>query len=113
MIANIYEMEMETNLKSEIWQWPEIDLIHLYEVFVERKLHIYLTEKQKDDITNSSVLHNFEYLKETLFNKFEKCALVAILPPAVLQSLHDKKIEETIQQFLAKVQYNLGRTKEV
>ena len=43
-------------------------------------------------------------MKETLFNKFEKCALVAILPPAVLQSLHDKKIKETIQPFLVKVQ---------
>ena len=110
MIATVCEMEMETNLKSENWQWPKIDLVNMYEVFVERKLHIYLTEKQNADITNSSVLDNLEDLKQTLFNKFENCALVAILPATVLESLHDRKIEEEIQPFLAKVQAGEDKT---
>jgi ankyrin repeat protein len=110
MIATVYEMDMETHLNSEDSRWPEIDLVKLYEVFVERKLYIYLTDKQKADMTNSSVRDNFEYLKETLFNKFEKCALVAILPPTVLESLHDKKIEEEIQPFLDWVQAGKDKT---
>jgi hypothetical protein len=49
-------------------------------------------------------------LKETLFNKFENCAIVAILPPSVLESLHDKKVEEETQPFLAKVQAGKDKT---
>ena len=110
MIATVYEMLMKANLKSENWQWTKIDLVTMYEVFVERKLHIFLTEKQKADKTNSSVLDNFEDTKKTLFNKFEKCALVAILPATVLESLHVKKIKKIIKSFLAKVQAGKDKT---
>jgi ankyrin repeat protein len=110
MIATVYEKELETNLKLENWQWTTIDVVNMYEVFVDRKLHIFLTEKQNADITNSSVLDILEDLKETLLNKFEKCALVAILPPSMLQSLNDKKIEEEIQPFLTKVQAGKDKT---
>jgi len=111
MIATVYEMEMETYLKSEDSRWPpEIDLVNMFEVFVEKKLHIYLIDKLKADMTNSSVQDNLEDSKETLFNRFEKCALVAILPPTVLESLHDKKIEEEIQPFLDKVQAGKDKT---
>jgi hypothetical protein len=104
MIATVYEIDMETHLNSKYWTEQRIDLVDLYEMFIERKLHIYVTEKQKADITNSSVLDDLEYLKEIFFKNFEKCALVAILPPATLRSLHNKKIEEEIQPFLGKAQ---------
>jgi hypothetical protein len=97
-------------VNTDDWNNPKIDLINLYELFFSRKLHIYLTEKQNADITNSSVLDNFEDLKQTLFNNLEKCSLVAILPPTLLESLHDKKIEEEIQPFLAKVQAGKDKT---
>jgi len=104
MVANVYEIDIMSHLNSDDWFWSKIVLINLYEVFVERKLHIYLTDKQNADITNSCVLDNLGDLKETLFNKFDKGVLVAILPPTVLESLHGKKIEEEIRPSLAKVQ---------
>jgi len=74
--------------------WSKINgVINLYKVFVERKLHIYLTEKQRADKTKSCVVDDHEGLKGFFFN-FEKCAPVAILPPSILKSLHSKKIEE-------------------
>jgi ankyrin repeat protein len=76
----------------------------LYEEFIEKKLHIYLTEKQKADTTNSSVQDDHEDLKHIYLTNFEKCALVAILPPSMLQSLHNKLIEKEIKPFLGKVQ---------
>jgi len=103
MISTVLEMDMKTHLNSEYWTERRIDLVDLYEIFIERKLQIYVTEKQKADITNSSVLDDLEYLKEIFFKNFEKCALVAILPPNVLKSLHNKKIEEEIELFLGKV----------
>jgi ankyrin repeat protein len=104
MIATVYEMEVKACLSSTDLIEPRIDLVNLYEKFVERKLHIYLTQKQKADITNSSVQDDNEILKKEFLKNFEKCALVDILPPSLLQALHSKKIEEEIRAFLGKVQ---------
>jgi len=104
MIATVYEKYVDESLNSEEWIPPMIDLVYLYEKFVERKLHIYLTEKQKADITNSCVQDDHEDLKVIYLKNFEKCALVAILPPSILKSLHNKQIEKEIESFLGRVQ---------
>jgi len=108
MIATVYEMNKKAPLNSDKWYWSKIDLVNLYKVFVERKLHIYLTEKQKADITNTCIVDDQEVFK--LFILFEKFALVAILPPSFLKSLHSKKIEEEIKTFLGKVQTRKDKT---
>jgi len=110
MIATAYKKHMEKHLNSGDRFQPNIKLLNLYKAFVEKKLHIYLRDKQNADITNSSVLDNFKETKQILLNKFQKCALVATLPPTVLESLHDKKIEEEIQPFLAKVEAGEDKT---
>ena len=76
-------MDMETHLNSEVLTEHRIDLVDLYEISVERKLHIYVTEKQKVDITNSRVPDDLEYSKKIHCKNFEKCALVATLPPSL------------------------------
>jgi hypothetical protein len=110
MIATVYEMEVETWLYTEHWIETRFDLVNLYEKFVEKKLHIYLTEKQKADITNSSVLDSLEFLKQTYLIDFEKCALAAKLPRSMLNKLHNKKIEEEIKPFLCKFQVGMDKT---
>jgi hypothetical protein len=110
MIATVYENEVETFLKEEYWTDPKISLLNLYDKFVERKLHIDLTENQKADVTNCSVIDNLKILKEVYFINFEKCALAAILPPHMLESLENEKIEEDIQQFLRNVQAGKYKT---
>jgi hypothetical protein len=110
MVATVYEMDVKACLSSTDWIEPRTNLVNLYEKFVERKLHIYLIEKQKADITNSSVLDNLEFLKQIYLMNFEKCALVAILPPQMLELLYNKKIEQEIQEFLDKVQARKDKT---
>ena len=110
MIATAYKKEIEMYLNSEVWQWPFIDLVNMYRVFVDKKLHIYLTEKRKAEGTNSCVLADDECLKETYLKNFEKCALVAILPPSILKSLHNKKIEGKIQPVLSRIQAGKDKT---
>ena len=82
----------------------------MYRVFVDKKLHIYLTEKRKAEGTNSYVLADDECLKETYLKNFEKCALVAILPLSILKSLHNKKIEGKIQPVLSRIQAGKYKT---
>jgi hypothetical protein len=107
MIAAVCETDMETCLTTED-DWPKIDLVNLYETFVERILHIYLI--QKPDTTNPCVLNDRELLKQIYLENFEKCALAAILPPPMLESLHSKNIEEEIQPLLDRVQAGKDKT---
>jgi len=67
MMATVYEMNKKSPLNSDEWYWSNIDLVKLYKVFVERKIHIYLTEKQKADITNSFVVDDQEVFKPLFF----------------------------------------------
>jgi hypothetical protein len=62
----------------------EIDLVYFYVNFLERELRIYPSKAKRVDVT---VLNSHEHLKEY----FEKCALVATLPPSMLKSLRNKK----------------------
>jgi len=110
MIATVYEKDWKTHLNPEVWLWRTIDSVNMYRAFVDRKLHIFLTEKQKADENNSSVLEAHEDLKQIYLKNFELCALVAILPPSVLKSLHKKKIEEKIKPFIARVQAGKNKT---
>jgi len=104
MIATVYEIEMETHLNSENMPLSKIDLVTLYEKFVERKIQIYLTEKQKADTSNSFFQDLQRDLRELYFNSFQYCALVAILPPDLLELLKKKKIEEKVQKFFENIQ---------
>jgi len=110
MIASVYEKHMKEHLNSEDLIWPNIKLLILYEEFVGKKILIYVTDKKKVDVTNSCVLDDHEEEKAWYLKNFEKCALVAILPPSMLKSLHDRKIEEEIQPFLDKVQAGKDKT---
>jgi len=67
MRATVYEMEKKSPLNLDDWYRLNIDLVNLYKVFVERKTHIFLTEKQKADITNSRVVDDQDDLKRFSF----------------------------------------------
>jgi hypothetical protein len=75
----------------------------LYEIFLSRKLHIYETQKKKEDITNASVQDDLERLKETYPEDLKKCSLLAILH-SQLNLLHDKTIEPRIQLYITRFQ---------
>ena len=55
-------MNKKSPLNSDEWYWSKIDLVNLYKVLVEGEIRIYLTEKQKADITNSCAVDNQDYL---------------------------------------------------
>jgi len=105
MIATAYELDIVRWIRlgfSKLSQ--DINLFRLYEAHFERKLHSYLRGMWWVDVTDDSILGSHERLKESFFEKYEKCALVAILPSPILESLHNKTTEEEIQSYLFKVQ---------
>jgi ankyrin repeat protein len=111
MIATAFEVNLDTSLKSGDFSLPEkMDLLYLYDRFVERKLHIYQTEKKRDDVTNASVQDDHELLTKMFLKNFEMSALIVILPSPVMTSLHDKTIEVKLKSFIRRVQAGKDKT---
>ena len=99
MTAIAFSLNVETHLNLKDCTETRIDLVKWNKLFVAMMLHIYLTERQKTDITYARGLDFQEDLKQIYMNIFEKCILVATLPPHMLKSLHNKRIEEEIEPF--------------
>jgi len=107
MIATAFEQNVECGDFSV----PEkVDLLYLFDRFVQRKLHIYQIEKKMDDITNSSVQDDHELLTEMFLTNFQRCALVVTLPSTMIHLLHDKKIEINMKPFVRRVQAGKDKT---
>jgi len=107
MIATAFEQNVECGDFSV----PEkVDLLYLFDRFVQRKLHIYQIEKKGDDITNSSVQDDHELLTELFLTNFQRCALVVTLPSRMINLLHDKKIEINMKPFVRRVQAGKDKT---
>jgi hypothetical protein len=104
MIASAFEENMNTFLEFGIFILaPKVNLLDLYDTFVETKLHIYETEKKWEDMTKASVVDDHERLMETYLENLEKCSLLVTLPTE-LDLLHDQTIERRIQPFVMTVQ---------
>jgi hypothetical protein len=81
MIANAFEKNFETSLEREKVSLPaKLDLLDLYDKFIERKLHIHETEKKIEDLSKASVQDDDETLKEISGENLEKCSLLVTLP---------------------------------
>jgi ankyrin repeat protein len=107
MIATAFEQKVE----SGDFSVPEkVDLCYLFERFIERKLHIYQTEKKRDDITKSSVQDDHELLTEVFLSYFQSCALVVMLPSSMINLLHDKMIDINVKRFVRRVQAGKDKT---
>jgi hypothetical protein len=114
MIATTYKLDIARWIRLEFSSLPrQIDSVCLYEKYVESKLHISLTEKERVDITNDRVLDKHKRLQNIPLEDFERCALVATLHSPMLESLHNKKIQEEIQPFLVQVQAGKDKTSVV
>jgi len=100
MVASAFE---EKSLKTGKNSRPdELNLLDVYETFIERKLGIYETEKKREDSTMASVQDDHEMFKEIYLENLEKCSLLVTLPSEINQ-LSDKEIQPTIQPFVERL----------
>jgi hypothetical protein len=104
MIASAFELDTYTwQRKGFFGLSGENDPVCFYDSFLETLLSIYLAKPERVDITNDSVLGSHKRLKDSFLEDFEKCALVATMPPSMLKSLHNSITEEETQPFLVKL----------
>jgi hypothetical protein len=104
MIATALEMDVEKHLKFRDFNIPhKIDLLYLYDRFVERIIHIQERETKGEYLTTASVKDDLEMLKKIFLENLEKCSLLVTLP-SKLNQLHGEDIQKKVQPFLKRVQ---------
>ncbi|XP_069680419.1 uncharacterized protein [Periplaneta americana] len=105
MLAEAFLSEALQFCKSGDIKLPhKLDLLQLYDTFVEQKWHVYY-EKNKLDTNRVGVSENCQVLKEKLREDCMICALQTLLGPGEIKQLHNsKKITREFQKILKKLQ---------
>ena len=104
MIASALEGKLETSLNSEIINLTSnLNLIYLYDTFVERKLYNDAIEKKVADLTEFSIQDDQEMLSKIYLENLEKCSLLVTLPSG-LNPLRAAEMQTTIRPFVERLQ---------
>jgi hypothetical protein len=111
LLAEIFEGNPEQCTTAGTVELPEnINVVMLYDRFVEKKWDIYLSEIKNSDPTTVHILIYDETLHKTFIHKHMAAALVAILSTQHLVKLTDKKIAEGVGAFLQKITEGIEKT---
>jgi len=96
---------------SETAELPEhINILMLYDLYVEKKWDIYLSDKKLSDRTNVNAQNDDVELHKSFIHNHMAAALVAILSTQQLEKLTDKTIAEEASVFLQKITAGLEKT---
>ncbi|PSN47903.1 hypothetical protein C0J52_03375 [Blattella germanica] len=101
MLAEAYENHIKTDSYSEL---PEsMDLLQLYDQFVEKKIHIYSMEKKKIDATKASFIEDSEYWHNIFFENHILASMVTLFPLSEYKDLYTHDAIMKINHFMVKI----------
>jgi len=111
LLAEMFEGSLKQCTTAGTVELPEhINVVMLYDFYVEKKCDIYLSEKKKSDQTNANALTDDNTLYKTFIYNHMAAALVAILSTYQLKKLADKTIAERVRIFLQKITEGIEKT---
>jgi len=111
LLAEIYEEKLKKCSTSKAVELPEyINIVMLYDCYVNKKWDIYLSEKTLCDRTNVNVLTDDVVLYDIFINNHKAAALIAILSTQQLEKLNDKNVLKQVADFLQKIEQGLEKT---
>ncbi|KAJ4448420.1 hypothetical protein ANN_10436 [Periplaneta americana] len=111
MLAEAYEkILIGYNCSGNIIMPEKLDLLELYETFVEKKFHIYCKEKNNMDTTKAGVNDDLEYMRESFMNNHMKCALTMFFRHTQFHSLLDKRSEIELESFISRIKSGKEKT---
>jgi ankyrin repeat protein len=111
LLAEMFEENVKEYSTSTTVDLPEqINIVVLYDLYVQKKWDIYLLDKKLSDRTNVMVHNDNEELHKTFISNHMAAALVAILSTQQLEKLTDKTIAERARIFLQKIAEGLEKT---
>jgi hypothetical protein len=104
LLAEMFERNVKEYSTSTTVDLPEqINIVMLYDLYVEKKWDIYLSEKKLSDRTNVMVHNDDVELHKSFTRNHRVAALVAVLSTQQLQKLTDKTNAEGAREFLSKI----------
>jgi hypothetical protein len=96
--------KLETSLETgNISLLDKINLLELYDMFIERKLHVDESQGKREHLTGVSVQDDHEMLNKIYLENLEKCSLLVTLP-SELNPLSDVEMQTTILPFVERLQ---------
>ncbi|KAJ9583721.1 hypothetical protein L9F63_021942 [Diploptera punctata] len=88
MLAQVFEDNAREYCETQKQTLPPlIDLLDLYDKFVEKKLYIFWTEKNKFDLSLPAVQLVCETFRDNFMEDHKVCALMSLLPAVDLSTL--------------------------
>jgi hypothetical protein len=111
LLAEGFEENLKQCSTSNTIELPEnINLFMLYNLYVNKKWDIYLTDKKISDRTNVNVLTDDEALYDIFIDNHKAAALIAILSTHQIKKFNDKDILKKVSDFLQKIDQGLEKT---
>jgi len=111
LLAEMFEEYLQQYSTAATVELPDhINVVMLYDRYVEKKWDIYLSEKKVSDRTNVNVLTDDNALHTTFIDNLTAAAFVAILSTHQLEKLADKTIAKIASDFLKNVEKGEEKT---
>ncbi|PSN34298.1 hypothetical protein C0J52_25668 [Blattella germanica] len=111
MLAEAYEKCLVNFHSEEKFDFPEkLDLLELYDTFVEKKFQIYCKEKNKMDITKAGVNDDIENLRENFMNNHMISALKVFLTSEELNSVQGSETKKNSDAFIERIRSGKEKT---
>jgi len=111
LLAEVFEENLKQCSTSTTTGLPEnINIFMLYNLYVNKKWDIYLTDKKNSDRTNVNVLTDDETLYDIFIDNHKTAALMAILSTQHLEKLNDKNVLKKGADFLQKIDQGFEKT---
>jgi ankyrin repeat protein len=111
LLAEVFEECLKQSSTLRTAELPKnINILMLYDRYVEKKWNIYLSEKKLSDRTNVNVLTDDEALYNIFIDNHKAAALVAILSPQHLEKISDKSVLEKGAAFVQRIKQGLEKT---
>jgi len=111
LLAEVFAENLSRCSTSSTVELPEyIDVIMLFDWYVQKKWHIYLSEKKLSDRTNVNVITDDDVLYDIFIENHKAAALMALLSTQKLEKLKDKNMEKKGSVFLQQIDQGLEKT---
>jgi len=111
LLAEVFAENLSRCSTSSTVELPEyIDVVMLFDWYVQKKWHIYLSEKKLSDRTNVKGITDDDVLYDIFTENHKAAALMALLSTQHLEKLKDKNMEKNGSIFLQQIDQGLEKT---
>jgi energy-coupling factor transporter ATP-binding protein EcfA2 len=111
LMAEMFEENLQKCSTSTTVELPEyINQVMLYDLYLNRKWDIYLSDKKFSERTNVNMLKDDDFLHDIFIENHKAAALMAILSTHHFEELNDKNVLKIGAAFLHRIEQGLEKT---